>query len=73
MFKKYIGKSNPLKLINGKVYEIINVNHKWYQIVDETGEDYMYPPEFFVDPDEDGYVDSAPSDFIYEHLRKNKF
>lgn len=72
MFKKYIGKSDPLALINGKVYEVINVNHKWYQIVDETGEDYMYPPEFFVDPDEDGYVDSTPSDFIYEHLRKKE-
>ena len=70
MFKKYIGKSDPLALINGKVYEVINVNHKWYQIVDETGEDYMYPPEFFVDPDVEGYVDSTPSDFIYEHLRK---
>lgn len=72
MYKKYIGKSDPLALINGKVYKVINVNRKWYQIVDETGEDYMYPPEFFVDTDEDGYVDSTPSDFIYEHLRKKE-
>lgn len=70
MYKKYIGKSDPLSLINGKVYEVISVQHKWYQIVDETGEDYMYPPEFFVDPDEKGFVDSPPSDFIYEHLKK---
>ena len=70
MYKKYIGKSDPLSLINGKVYEGISVQHKWYQIVDETGEDYMYPPEFFVDPDEEGFVDSPPSDFIYEHLKK---
>ncbi len=44
---KYIGESDPLALENGKTYEVIAVEDGWYRIVDETGEDYLYPPEIF--------------------------
>lgn len=44
---KYIGKSDPMALINNKVYECISVEKGWYRIVDETGEDYLYPPNEF--------------------------
>ncbi|MBQ8278215.1 MAG: hypothetical protein IJZ23_00060 [Roseburia sp.] len=68
MRKKYIGETSELSLINGKVYEVLGVSRGWYRIVDETGEDYLYPPHFFVDEGEEGYVEGTPSDFIEAHL-----
>lgn len=45
---KYIGNvSDPLELINGKVYDCLGVEKDWYRIIDETGEDYLYPSEEF--------------------------
>lgn len=45
---KYIGsKSDPMELIQGKIYECLSVEKGWYRIVDESGEDYLYPPEEF--------------------------
>ena len=44
---KYVGESDPLELINGKVYEVLSGEKDWYRIVDETGEDYLFPPEAF--------------------------
>lgn len=36
-------------LIDGKIYEVIEITkkRKWYRIVDESGEDYLYPPQLF--------------------------
>ena len=54
MFKvKFIGESDPLSLINGKIYEVISVEHNWYRIVDETNEDYLYHPSLFEIIEED--------------------
>lgn len=34
--------------ILGKSYEVLEiVKHGWYRIIDESGEDYCYPPEMF--------------------------
>jgi hypothetical protein len=44
---KFLGESNPLALLSGKVYEVLSVEKGWYRIVDETGEDYLYPSEDF--------------------------
>lgn len=44
---KYRGESDPLYLLNGKVYEVVGVEEGWYRIVDETGEDYLYSPDAF--------------------------
>lgn len=44
---KYIGESDPLRFLNGKIYEVLSIEHGWYRIIDETGEDYLYPPEHF--------------------------
>ena len=40
----------------------------WYRIIDESGKDYLYPPQFFVVENEDGYVESTPSDYIRDHI-----
>ncbi len=45
---KYIGKiSDPLELIAGKVYECLGKEKDRYRVIDETGEDYLYPIEEF--------------------------
>ena len=54
---KYIGKekmdfivpNNDMALIPQKVYDVLHTDekHGWYGIVDESGEEYGYPPEFF--------------------------
>ena len=51
--KKIKGKDMPepcaTHLIDGKVYEVLEIskNLKWYRVVDESGEDYLYPPQLF--------------------------
>lgn len=44
---KYIGKTAPLELTHGKIYEVLSVEKDWYRIVDDTHEDYLYPPNLF--------------------------
>ncbi len=51
---RYIGESDPIALLNGKVYDVLSVEQGWYRIVDEEGEDdeqelqgYLYPPQAF--------------------------
>ena len=47
MRAKYLGKKEFLVLKHGKVYEVLSVERDWYRIVDDSGEDYLYPPELF--------------------------
>jgi len=44
---KYNGKDDPLALRNGKVYDARVLKKNWLGIVDETKEEYAYPPELF--------------------------
>ena len=44
---KWKGKSNFLVLTNNKVYEVLSVEKGWYRVIDDSGEDYLYPPEQF--------------------------
>jgi len=53
---KYIGKyekdiPNSYKIfmdvLPGKVYEVLSIEDGWYRLVDESEEDYLYPPEKF--------------------------
>ena len=53
---KYIGKCevdvpNSYKIfmdvLPGKVYEVLSVENGWYRLIDESEEDYLYPPENF--------------------------
>lgn len=50
------GDSAPLELINGKVYEVLKVawDGTMFSVVDETGEDFLYPAEDFeIIPDDE--------------------
>lgn len=44
---KFIGEDDPLSLRNGKVYDARVLKKGWYGIIDETKEEYAYPPEAF--------------------------
>lgn len=44
---KFIGETDPVYMINGKIYDVISIEKTWYRIVDKEGDDYLYPPEFF--------------------------
>lgn len=44
---RYRGKTEPLVLTNGEVYEVLSVEKGWYRLNDDTGEDYLYPPAYF--------------------------
>lgn len=47
---EYTGEnSKHLDLTNGKRYKVLTVDeHRWYRIVDDSGDDYIYPPEMFT-------------------------
>ena len=47
--RKMMGEFSTEDLLKDKVYnaEIDNGKHKWLRIIDESGEDYIYPPEIF--------------------------
>lgn len=44
---KYIGKTIPFSLTKDRIYCVIAIEKEWYRVVDDTGEDYLYPPELF--------------------------
>ena len=44
---KWKGKTEFLVLTNGKEYDVLAVEKGWYRIIDDSGEDYLYPPENF--------------------------
>ena len=44
---KYIGEDNPVSLRTGKIYAARILKKGWYGIVDESGEEYAYPPDVF--------------------------
>ena len=52
---RYIGESDPLTMLHGKIYEARVLKHGWFGVVDETHEEYAYPPELFelLTPDTD--------------------
>ncbi len=39
---KYIGKTDELEFVNGKIYDCIGYEDNMARIIDETGEDYLY-------------------------------
>lgn len=51
---KYLGETSFLELTHEKVYKVLSIEKEWYRIVDDSGEDYLYPPDEFevVEPDD---------------------
>ena len=44
---KYIGEDDPLSLRKDKIYNARVLKKNWFGIVDETKEEYAFPPELF--------------------------
>lgn len=44
---KWKGKTDFLVLTHDKIYDVISVEKGWYRIIDDSGEDYLYPPDLF--------------------------
>ena len=44
---RFLGESNPLMLLHNKIYDARILKLGWLGIVDETNEEYAYPPECF--------------------------
>ncbi len=44
----YPGKTSFLGFTHNKIYEVLSVEKGWYRIIDDSGEDYLYPPELFI-------------------------
>ena len=44
---KWKGKTDFLVLTHNKIYDVLSVEKGWYRIIDDSGEDYLYPPESF--------------------------
>ena len=44
---RYLGPDDPLMLRSGKIYTARLLQKGWYGIVDETKEEYAYPPHLF--------------------------
>lgn len=44
---RYLGQTDFLVLMHGKLYEGLSVERGWYRIIDDSREDYLYPPQLF--------------------------
>lgn len=44
---KYLGKTEFLVLTHNQIYDVISVERNWYRIIDDSGEDYLYPAYYF--------------------------
>ena len=42
---KWLGKTDFLVLKNNKIYDVISIERGWYRIIDDSGDDYLYPPD----------------------------
>lgn len=51
---RYTEETSFLELTHGKIYDVISVEKGWYRVVDDSDEDYLYPPEDFeiVEPND---------------------
>jgi hypothetical protein len=43
----FLAKDNHIALIENKVYDILSEEKGFFRVVDESGEDYLYPKSFF--------------------------
>ena len=54
----YIVKDNYMGLMPNKIYDVLAIEkHGYYRVMDESEEDYLYPPEFFE------IVEGSPNEY----------
>lgn len=44
---KWKGETDFLLLTHNQTYHVLSVEKGWYRIIDDSGDDYLYPPDNF--------------------------
>ena len=44
---RYTKEMTSISLTKNKVYDVLSIEKGWYRILDDTEEDYLYPPDVF--------------------------
>lgn len=44
---RWIGETEFLVGTHDKIYTVLSIEKGWYRIIDDSGEDYLYPPNLF--------------------------
>lgn len=44
---RWLGQTDSLIITHNKIYTVLSIEKDWYRIVDDSGEDYLYPPQLF--------------------------
>lgn len=47
MIVKFQGQGDDMTLLYNKDYEVMSIESGWFRILDESGEDYLYPARVF--------------------------
>ena len=50
---RYQGETDFLVLTHSKIYDVLGVERGWYRIIDDSGEDYLYPPDLFTEVEDE--------------------
>ena len=47
--ENFLVEDNSIDLTPGAIYEVLEITKKFgfYRVIDDSGEDYCYPPNFF--------------------------
>ena len=63
-----MGSTSFLELTNRRIYEVMSIERGWYRIVDDSHDDYLYPPdEFVVVEKNDGSTPVSDSSNIFPY------
>ncbi|TCL32190.1 hypothetical protein EV210_12310 [Anaerospora hongkongensis] len=60
---KYIGESDSMRFVYGKVYTVLGKEGPFWRVIDETGEDYLYTLQNFQIVDETEYLRSSEKNY----------
>lgn len=44
---KYVGEEDSIAMPYDKTYTVLSIERKWYRVMSELDEDYLFPPEVF--------------------------
>ena len=44
---RYIRETKSGYFTQDQIYEVLSIERGWYRIIDDSGEDYLYPPDIF--------------------------
>jgi len=74
MTVRFKEKTEPLMLTQNKEYEVLEISSglDWYRVIDDTDEDYLYPPECFEIEDDSPIPPDALEKALAGIARRNE-